>query len=105
MKNHFKRWDELKNELTALSEEEKDEIALKVEIIGKILQARKGAGITQVELEKISGVKQSFIARLENNHNDPRLTTILKILRPLGMTLSVVPIKPEAEENSLLSKL
>lgn len=39
---------------------------------------------------KLSGVKQkSFIARLENNRMDPQLTTVLKILKPLGLTLSV----------------
>ncbi|MDO4766037.1 MAG: helix-turn-helix transcriptional regulator [Eubacteriales bacterium] len=91
--NNLLSWDGLKREMSALSQEEKDEIALKVEIIGKFLEIRKHAGLTQVELENLTGVKQSFIARLENNHNDPRLTTILKLLRPLGMTLSIVPIE------------
>lgn len=85
-------WDNLKNNLTSITTEDKDEIALKVKIIGKILEARKDAGLTQTELEELTGVKQTFIARLENNKMDPQLTTVLKILRPLGMTLEVVPI-------------
>jgi predicted transcriptional regulator len=44
-------------------------------------------------LEELSGVRQPVIARLENGETDPHLTTILKILRPLGKTLAVVPLK------------
>jgi predicted transcriptional regulator len=47
----------------------------------------------------MSGVKQTFIARLENNRMDPQLTTILKLLYPLGMTLAVVPIQEQHGEN------
>lgn len=85
-------WNDVKKNITSLSPEEWDEIDLKVKIIGEILEARKKAGITQTELEKLTGIKQTFIARFENNRMDPQLTTVLKILRPLGLTLDVVPI-------------
>ena len=85
-------WDDVKKNLTALTQDDIDEIDLKVKIIGEILEARKNAGLTQAELEALTGIKQTFIARLENNHMDPQLTTVLKILRPLGLTLDVVPI-------------
>lgn len=85
-------WDDVKKNLNALTQDDIDEIDLKVKIIGEILEARKNAGLTQAELETLTGVKQTFIARLENNHTDPQLTTVLKILRPLGLTLDVVPI-------------
>lgn len=87
-----RKWNDIYNSLDALTSEDREEIALKVKIIGEILKARKDKGITQAELEAISGVKQSFIARLENNRMDPQLTTILKVLKPFGLTLSVVPI-------------
>lgn len=90
-----RKWDEIYNNLDALTQEDRDEIALKVKIIGQILEARKEKGLTQAELEEISGVKQTFIARLENNRMDPQLTTILKLLHPLGMTLAVVPLKEQ----------
>lgn len=90
-----RKWDEIYNNLDALTQEDRDEIALKVKIIGQILEARKEKGLTQAELEAISGVKQTFIARLENNRMDPQLTTILKLLHPLGMTLTVVPLKEQ----------
>lgn len=85
-------WNDIKQNLTSLTPDDWDETDLKVKIIGEILEARKKAGITQTELEKITGVKQTFIARFENNHTDPQLTTVLKLLRPLGLTLDIVPL-------------
>ena len=81
-----KDWNKLYAGFDSLTQEDRDEIELKVKIVGEILKVRKEKGLTQAELESISGVKQSFIARVENNKTDPQLTTILKILRPLGMT-------------------
>lgn len=85
-------WNDVKKNLTSLSSDDWNEIDLKVKIVGEVLSARKKAGLTQTELENLSGVKQTFIARFENNRMDPQLTTVLKLLRPLGLTLDVVPI-------------
>jgi len=91
------KWDELRKDLVStLTEDEQDEIALKVKIVGEILQARQERQITQMALEELSGVRQPVIARLENGETDPQLTTILKILRPLGKTLAVVPLNGDA---------
>ncbi len=95
-----KDWDKLYTGFDSLTQEDRDEIELKVKIVGEILKVRKEKGLTQAELESISGVKQSFIARVENNKTDPQLTTILKILRPLGMTLAVVPL--DKKEKAVL---
>ena len=85
-------WNDVRNNITSLSQEDWDEVDLKVKIVGEILEARKKAGITQTELENLTGIKQTFIARFENNHMDPQLTTVLKLLRPLGLTLDIVPL-------------
>ena len=100
MAANTRKWDDIYKNLDALTQEDKDEIDLKVKIIGQIFEARKDKGLTQAELEAISGVKQTFIARLENNRMDPQLTTILKLLHPLGMTLAVVPIQEQHGGNS-----
>ena len=89
------------DDFTSLTQEEKDEINLKVEIVNEIIQARKSKNITQQALEELSGVCQSSIARIENNSHTPNLATLLKILRPLGKTLGVVDIPLEKEANSL----
>lgn len=83
-------WDDLN--LTALSAEDREEIALKVKIVGKIIEARKAEGYTQTQLGQAVGIDQAVLARIESNHTDPRLTTLLKILHPLGLTLDVVPV-------------
>lgn len=93
MAGKTRKWKDIYENLDALTREDRNEIDLKVKIVGEILEARKGRGITQKELKAISGVKQTFIARLENNRMDPQLTTILKLLHPLGMTLAVVPME------------
>ena len=85
-------WNDVKKNITSLSQEDWDEVDLKVKIVGEILEARKKAGLTQAELENLTGIKQTFIARFENNRMDPQLTTVLKLLRPLGLTLDVVPL-------------
>ena len=88
-------WSEYKATLD-LTHDEWDEISLKVKIVGEIIKARESQSVTQQDLEELSGVRQPVIARLERNNTDPRLTTILKILRPLGKTLAIVPIENES---------
>ena len=83
-------WNRLKEEITSLSQEEWDEIDLKTAIVGEIIKARQEAHLTQQALEKLCGVKQPMLARIEGNNTDPQLSTILKILKPLGKTLAVV---------------
>ncbi|MCM1121492.1 MAG: helix-turn-helix transcriptional regulator [Eubacterium sp.] len=81
-----------------VSREERRKINLEVELIGKMIEAREQKGYSQRELAKLSGVKQPAIARLESMKTMPRMDTLLKILRPLGYTLSVTPIHEENRE-------
>lgn len=86
----YNDFDDLIRE-SQLNKEELYEIQFKNQIISEIIKVRKGNGITQKELEEISGVKQPLIARIEKGGVDPQITTILRILLPLGLTLAVVP--------------
>ena len=88
-----KNWDDIYSNLDSLTEADREEIELKVAIIGKIIEARKQQGISQAELGAAAGYKQPMIARLENAGMDPQLSTLLRILKPLGLTLKVVPIE------------
>ena len=83
-------WQDYRESL--LTPEERAEIAVKVALVGEIINARQETGLTQKQLEQISGVKQPVIARLERGTTDPQLSTLLKILAPLGKTLAVVPL-------------
>jgi len=78
---------------SGLTEIEKAEIKLHTQIMGEIIQARNTKGITQKQLEQISGIKQPQIARIEKGNIHPQINTILRLLNPLGMTLAVVPKK------------
>ena len=53
-----RKWEDIYNNLDALTQEDRDEIDLKVKIIGQILEARKEKGLTQAELEAINKIKQ-----------------------------------------------
>lgn len=76
---------------SVLTDVEKEEILLKVELMGKLIEAREEQGLTQGELAQLCGVKQPYIARLEKGGTDPQITTFLKVLKPLGYTLAIVP--------------
>lgn len=76
-----------------VSPEEREKINFQVFLIGKIIEAREKKGLSQRELAKLSGVKQPAIARLESMKVMPQVDTLLKILIPLGYTLSITPIK------------
>ncbi len=80
---------------SALTDEEKIESNLRVALIGELIKARQEKGISQKQLEELSGVKQPVIARMEKGYTSPQLETILKILIPLGKTLAVVPIQKQ----------
>ena len=65
-----------------------------VALIGGLVKARKGnAGLSQKQLEELTGVKQPVIARMENGSTTPNLSTILKVLAPLGKTLHIGDLK------------
>ena len=61
--------------------------------ISEMIKARQEQGLTQRDLEKLSGVAQPVIARMEKGTTSPSIDTVLKFLVPLGMTLKVAPIE------------
>ena len=82
-------WQALRRELCT-----PEEIAasdLRVALISEIIKARNEKGISQRRLGEWSGVKQPVIARIEQGGTNPKLDTIVKLLSPLGMKLSITP--------------
>ena len=57
------------------------------------IQARQEQGLTQKQLEELSGVKQPVIARMERGTSTPSVSTIMKLLTPLGKKLAIVPLE------------
>lgn len=61
----------------------------KQKLIFELIKARNKIGISQKQLEILSGVAQPCIARTEKGKTDPKLSTLLKLLEPLGLTLTI----------------
>lgn len=61
-------------------------------LLSALTKARRDAGLSQKQLEILSGVAQPCIARTEKGATDPKLSTLLKMLEPLGLTLSITSI-------------
>lgn len=84
-------WEDVEQAL--FTPEEIAESRLRAAIMGELIKARQEQGISQKQLEEISGVKQPVIARMERGRTSPQLDTLLKVLAPLGKTLAVVPLE------------
>ncbi len=80
---------------TFLTAEETAESNLRAALIGELIKARQEKGISQKQLEELSGVKQPIIARMEKGITNPQISTVLKVLAALGKTLEVVSLKHE----------
>lgn len=61
----------------------------KRKLISELVKARNDIGVSQKQLEILSGVAQPCIARMEKGATDPKLSTLLKMLEPLGLTLTI----------------
>lgn len=61
-------------------------------IIDEIIKSRQNKGLTQKQVEQISGVRQPVIARTEKMATDPNLSTLIKILSSLDKKIIIVDI-------------
>jgi len=71
---------------------------IEAQLVCRFIDIREEKGITQKELAEMSGVFQPAIARLENLHGIPRLHTFVKLLKPMGYTIGIVPVE-EADND------
>lgn len=69
-------------------------------LIEEVVECRKKSGLSQKKLADLSGVKQSVIARMERSVHSPQIDTLLRLLRPLGYTLKVVPIELPTDDTA-----
>jgi DNA-binding XRE family transcriptional regulator len=63
---------------------------LRFQLADELLQARKDAHLTQKELAARTGVQQAEISKIERGEIAPRITTMSRLLRPLGRRLAIV---------------
>ena len=79
-KEHVKQTDSVGKEILEEAEAE-------AAIISAMIKQRSALGMSQRELARLCDIPQSSVARIESSKTTPRLDTILKIYRQLGLTL------------------
>ena len=68
---------------------EKFEQELNLELLGlAVKKARKDRKLTQSQLGELVGVQKAQISKIENNLNDARFETILKVFRALNAKIN-----------------
>ena len=91
----MKTWDDYKEHIRTISPEDAAEIS-EIEtlssIISQVILKRTNMGISQRELAAMCNMPQSSIARIEACKTIPKLGTLLRLMKPLGLNLRVAAI-------------
>ncbi len=88
----MKNWNNYKEyvkNIDKISGKDISEMEEQAAIISAIIKARNEQGLSQRDLAAICDIPQSSVARIESFQTTPNLSTLLKILRPLGLKLTV----------------
>ena len=91
----MKTWEDYKKEAKSLNpniKQDIEEIEILASIVSTIIERRNELGITQRALADICGLPHSSVARIESCVVKPKVDTLLKIMIPLGLTLSVTNV-------------
>ena len=92
-------WEKVQRELEKdFTEEDFEEIEMEMQIIESIIKVRKNANLTQKELSERSGIIQPSIAKIETFARVPKYTTLMRLLRPMGYTIKIVPIDKKVKK-------
>ena len=88
----MKSWNDYKKYVKAIDPEAKQDIEQAEElaaIVGAVTAQRQALGLSQRDLAALCGIPQSSVARIETYKTTPNLDTLLKIMQPLGLKLTV----------------
>ena len=78
-------------------------MSFNLKTIGQALAvAREDRGWTQRDLATKAGTTQARISKIENGETDPKLSTIIEIIRTLGIEIVLVPTKHLPAVNALV---
>ena len=84
-------WTEWEKE-NPLSEEDEKQVQQWMDYYYALIAAREAGKISQRQMEKLANVKQPMIARIESGKNVPKISTVMKLLKLLGLTLGIVKV-------------
>ena len=85
-------------------EQDKLLMDLEYKLICEFIQLRTDLGLSQQQMADITGVVREMVTVIENKKKHPQINTLIKILAPLGYTLSITKIKNEHGEESKEAK-
>lgn len=66
-----------------------DDLEVEYALIGKLIEYRRKEGITQVELARRMGTKQSAISRFESGTENPTLDFLRRLAEAIGAKITV----------------
>ena len=76
-------------------------VALEKKFIKEFKEMRKKNGYTQQSLANKTNMVRETIARIESGQVSPQVSTIIKLLEPIGYTLEFKKIEIPEEENTI----
>ena len=88
----MRTWEDYKKDAKEVNDTVKqdiEEMEVLASIVTAIIDKRNELGYTQRELAVICGLPQSSVARIEACVVKPNIEKLLRIMKPLGLTLSV----------------
>ena len=91
----MRNWEDYKRHVKSIDADNKrnmEEIEALTEIVPSVIKRRTEMGISQRDLAAECNIPQSSVARIESFKTTPKLDTLMKLMRPLGLTLQVAPI-------------
>ena len=91
----MKTWEDFKKDVKKINpiiQKNVGEMEMLANIVSVIIKRRNELGITQRELADICGLPHSSVAIIESCAVKPKVDTLIKIMIPLGLTLSAVVV-------------
>ena len=87
----MENWETVKKELLKDKEvaREYERLKPRYALISQLIGARVKKGLTQAQLAKKMGTKQSAIARIEGGNSNPSIAFLEKLTRALGSKLTI----------------
>ena len=89
----MRTWEDYKKDAKKLDpsiKQDVEEMEVLATIVSTIIERRNELGISQRELADICGLPHSSVARIESCSVKPKVETLIKIMKPLGLKLSAV---------------
>jgi predicted transcriptional regulator len=85
------KWDDAKKIINSDPEviKELDNNSIEYKVVREIIKARHELNLTQEQLAKLAGTKQSNISRLESGEYNPTIEFLSKVAQTMGKTLEI----------------